>query len=113
MSLIEEGPYGYGKFKETRNSLISASDAVFYKYAKIKINSVYQLDKVFHCETDCGKYFWVEPTNKIVLMSVAERLHDITNNTEVVLKYYGNPPTFEEINKHMDWNIDEENIWVD
>ena len=46
-------------------------------------------------------------------MSVAERLHDITNNTEVVLKYYGNPPTFEEINKHMDWNIDEENIWVD
>lgn len=113
MSLIEEDPYGYEKFKETRNSLISASDAVHYKYAKIKISSVYQLDKVLHCETDCGKFLWVEVTNRIVLMSMAERLHNITNNTEVVLKYYGDPPTFEQINKHMNWDIHEENIWVD
>tara|TARA_B100000676_G_C17934929_1_gene763026 strand:- start:363 stop:704 length:342 start_codon:yes stop_codon:yes gene_type:complete len=113
MSLIEDDPYGYEKFKEKRNSLTSQSDAAYYKYSKIKINSVYQLDKVFHCETDCDKYFWIEVVNRIVLMSVAERLYDITNNTEVVLKYYGDAPTFNQVKEHMNWEIDEENIWID
>ena len=105
-------PFNSEKFKETQNSLISADDILYYKYSKLKIVSLCELNNITHGETECGHYFWMEILNGKVVMCIAETAYEIGEYSEVVLNYYGNKPSLSKIIKHMNWDIDENNIWI-
>ena len=105
-------PFNSEKFKESQNSLITVDDISYYKYSKLKIISLYELGNIIHGETECGDCFWMEILSGKVVMCVAETSYEIGEHSEVVLKYYGNKPDLHKIIKHMNWDIDEDNIWI-
>ena len=74
--------------------IISTINEVRYeKYSKLKITSVFKLEQVYHCETKCGKYLWVEAHRGSVVMCLAETSNEIGNFAEPVARYSGSQPS--------------------
>ena len=93
-------------------SITSINDVRHDKYSKLKIVSVYQLGLIYHCETAEGDYLWVEPHDGVLVMCLTDMHHKMGDGTEVVSKYEGGKPSWEKIQIHMKWKINEEDIWV-
>lgn len=93
--------------------ITSFDDELYAKYSKLKIVSCYQINGIYHCETECGKYLWVECRNGKIFLCLAETSNDIGEDTEIISKYQGGKPSFEQVKNHMKWDINEKDIWAD
>ena len=99
--------------REKDVEIVSFDDEVYTKYSNLKIISVYLLNTIYTCETECGRYLWVEARDGKIFVCVAETSNEIGDHVEIVSKYQGGKPSFLEIVQHMKWKINEEDIWTD
>lgn len=94
-------------------TITSLNDIRYDKYSKLKIISVYKLGLIYHCETKCGNYLWVEAHGGALVMCLSELSHKMGDDSEPVSKYSGRvPPDFEQIKTHMKWKIDDKDAWL-
>ena len=93
--------------------ITSFNDELYAKYSKMKVISSYQLGTIFNCETECGNYLWVEARSGKIYLCLAETSNEIGDHVEIVSKYQGGKPSFQQIATHMKWSINEEDVWTD
>ncbi len=92
------------------DGITTVIDSNYSKYKKLEILSAYRFGSIYHCETE-HEYLWIEVHLGNIVLDKAETLHEMGEGAEVIAKYKGSKPSFFEIVKHFNWEIDENNIW--
>ena len=100
-------------FEDITPSIVTSNYKVFDKYKKLKLDSIFKVGTVYHCETSLGLYLWLEIGNGVILLCMSEYSLDIGLEPEIPAAYHGGKPTLEQVIKHFEWEIDENYIWDD
>ena len=92
-------------------TITSINDVRYDKYSKLKVASICNMGNIYHGETECGKYLWLEAHLGTIVMCLAETFYELGENSEPISNYSGKTPTLTQIIEHMKWDINEEDIW--
>ena len=99
-------------FDEILNpTIVTTNYDVFDKYKKLKLDFIYKFSGVYHSETECGLFLWLEIASGTILVCTSEFQNDMGMETEIPAAYHGGKPTLEQVIKHFEWEIDEDYIW--
>jgi hypothetical protein len=97
----------------TTPSIVTTDYDTYDKYKKLKISSAYKFGFIYHQETECGQYLWLEINAGKIVLSMEETFIEMGYNAEIAAAYHSGRPSYKQVAAHFEWKVDDENIWDD